>query len=322
MSGRSGYGRSRIVGKLIHLPANMNMAGLAPRVGKPGWAIRLYYQRVDECFCCIPLKIIRRFIATGTLDNPNLSGNGVFYNPALTPDVGRTQVWYGIVFNRRINVTSGSVTPIAPNEKIVMSSTTALGSILPDVATLNSTDFVGLDNSNTTGTPGAASSFTFDIGKTHATGIPGSAAPVWSAVNDASATNNVNAILSPVTTSGTQRGMYLVTNPAKFGGYTMLANITNIIVASYLGAPSITVGTPAPTTGAITASSDQIAFRNAIANVTHTNNNISTTFNPDIGITFTTDPCFPNSGGLNVAGPVSGFAIPSPNGQPVLELLA
>ena len=60
MSGRSGYGRSRIVGKLIHLPANMMMAGLAPKVGKSGASIRLYYQRVDECFCdgpCPPLVI-------------------------------------------------------------------------------------------------------------------------------------------------------------------------------------------------------------------------------------------------------------------------
>ena len=318
MSGRSGYGRSRIVGKLIHLPANMNMAGLAPRVGKPGWAIRLYYQRVDECFCCIPLKIIRRFIATGTLDNANLS-SGLAYNPALTPDVGRTQVWYGIVFNRRINATSGIAAP-ASGETIVMSSTTALGSILPDVATLSSSDFVGLNSSNTTGTPVGA--FTFDIGKTYATGIPLSAPPVWSAVNDASATNNVNAILSPVVTGSSERGMYLVTNPSIFGGYTMLANITNIIVASYLGQNSTTTGTPAaPNTGPITASGDQVAFRNAIANVTHTNNNISTTFNPDISITFTTDPCLPRSGGLNVAAPVGGFAIASPNGNPPLELL-
>ena len=34
MSGRSGYGRSKIVGKLINLPANMMMAGLAPTVAR------------------------------------------------------------------------------------------------------------------------------------------------------------------------------------------------------------------------------------------------------------------------------------------------
>ena len=58
MSGRSGYGRSKIVGKLINLPANMMMAGLAPRVGKPGWAIRLYWRRVDECFCACEACIL------------------------------------------------------------------------------------------------------------------------------------------------------------------------------------------------------------------------------------------------------------------------
>ena len=58
MSGRSGYGRSRIVGKIIHKPANMMIAGLAPRIGKSGASIRLYYQRVDECFCvCAPCVI-------------------------------------------------------------------------------------------------------------------------------------------------------------------------------------------------------------------------------------------------------------------------
>jgi len=69
MSGRSGYGRSRIVGKLIHLPANMMMAGLAPKVGKSGASIRLYWQRVAEC--CIdscradPIKILKRYLTPG-----------------------------------------------------------------------------------------------------------------------------------------------------------------------------------------------------------------------------------------------------------------
>ena len=50
MSGRSGYGRSRFVGKIIHLPANMMMAGLAPTVGKSPSAIRLYQIRIDHYF--------------------------------------------------------------------------------------------------------------------------------------------------------------------------------------------------------------------------------------------------------------------------------
>ena len=76
MSGRSGYGRSKIVGKLINLPANMMMAGLAPKVGKPGWAIRLYWHRVDCCYgdsCrADPIKILRRYLTPGKwpgLDN-------------------------------------------------------------------------------------------------------------------------------------------------------------------------------------------------------------------------------------------------------------
>ena len=57
MSGRSGYGRSKIVGKLIHLPANMMMAGLAPTVGKSGSAIREYQRRIDHYFG-MPIKHI------------------------------------------------------------------------------------------------------------------------------------------------------------------------------------------------------------------------------------------------------------------------
>ena len=73
MSGRSGYGRSKIVGKLINLPANMMMAGLAPRVGKPGWAIRLYWRRVDECYClCEPCI---------------LENQGVILPPVILPPV-------------------------------------------------------------------------------------------------------------------------------------------------------------------------------------------------------------------------------------------
>ena len=74
MSGRSGYGRSKIVGKLINLPANMMMAGLAPKVGKPGWAIRLYWHRVDCCYDDLcradPIKILRRYLTPGKWPGP------------------------------------------------------------------------------------------------------------------------------------------------------------------------------------------------------------------------------------------------------------
>jgi len=91
MSGRSGYGRSRIVGKLIHLPANMMMAGLAPKVGKSGASIRLYYQRVDECLCngkCIsePITLIKRYLTAGKWGANTVYGNdsaGDIVIPAL-----------------------------------------------------------------------------------------------------------------------------------------------------------------------------------------------------------------------------------------------
>ena len=80
MSGRSGYGRSKIVGKLINLPANMMMAGLAPKVGKPGWAIRLYWQRIEECICngdCVtePITLLKRYLTAGRWGTNQVYGN-------------------------------------------------------------------------------------------------------------------------------------------------------------------------------------------------------------------------------------------------------
>ena len=57
----SGYTPKKMqTAKLVHQPANMMVAGLAPRIGKSNASIRLYYQRVDECYCykpCPPLII-------------------------------------------------------------------------------------------------------------------------------------------------------------------------------------------------------------------------------------------------------------------------
>ena len=95
MSGRSGYGRSKIVGKLINLPANMMMAGLAPKVGKPGWAIRLYWKRVDDCCVnrCLPITIVKRIVwypynnAVDTQGNPRPNASNyvaIQFNKPLT----------------------------------------------------------------------------------------------------------------------------------------------------------------------------------------------------------------------------------------------
>ena len=87
MSGRSGYGRSKIVGKLINLPANMMMAGLAPKVGKPGWAIRLYYARVDECFCVCDACILKHqtVILPPVIIPPTLPPTDPTVPPTLPP---------------------------------------------------------------------------------------------------------------------------------------------------------------------------------------------------------------------------------------------
>ena len=96
MSGRSGYGRSRIVGKIIHKPANMMIAGLAPRVGKSGASIRLYWQRVEECLCngkCIsePITLLKRYLTAGkwgiNARYGNLPGSGNIVIPILTGNV-------------------------------------------------------------------------------------------------------------------------------------------------------------------------------------------------------------------------------------------
>ena len=105
MSGRSGYGRSKIVGKIIHLPANLNMAGLAPRIGKSGASIRLYYQRVDECCKCEPIKIIKRIFVSGdSITDANL-GSGKALTPDSLPSSSETQAFYAIVYNRKIGWT-------------------------------------------------------------------------------------------------------------------------------------------------------------------------------------------------------------------------
>ena len=92
MSGRSGYGRSKIVGKLIHLPANMMMAGLAPKVGKPGWAIRLYWQRVDDCCAdscrSEPITLLKRYLTAGRWPTGITYGNDPSGNVVIPTTTG------------------------------------------------------------------------------------------------------------------------------------------------------------------------------------------------------------------------------------------
>ena len=70
----SGYVPRRVLNARIGATIEKNQtpmqAGLAPRVGKSGASIRLYYQRVDGCcdFCDPePIQILKRGIFPGDL---------------------------------------------------------------------------------------------------------------------------------------------------------------------------------------------------------------------------------------------------------------
>ena len=79
-------------------------AGLAPRIGKSGASIRLYYQRVDGC-CgdCTPIRIIKRFFTAGNVGNNTLIADGLTVNPTLNAAATQAQQYYGIVFDRPIS---------------------------------------------------------------------------------------------------------------------------------------------------------------------------------------------------------------------------
>ena len=109
----SGYVPRRVLNARIGTTIEKNQtpmqAGLAPRVGKSGASIRLYYQRVDGCcdFCDPePIQILKRGIFPGnTVTGGGWPGAGIGLvtvnsNPSNTAT--DTNVFYVIVFNREI----------------------------------------------------------------------------------------------------------------------------------------------------------------------------------------------------------------------------
>ena len=303
MSGRSGYGRSRIVGKLIHLPANMNMAGLAPRVGKPGWAIRLYYQRVDECFCCIPIKITRRIFVTGnSITNASLTGTlGLLPSVTLLSGASpspASQAFYGIVFDRKIEIAGASDPATAefiPLHQVNVAGTDTL------ITTLTNNDFKKISSSQAWGPVGTQ--FNINIGDKTTVGTN------WTTVNQIGGGVSSQLFGSTV---GTLSAAYVVTNPNKLGGYALLFNMTQILNSSRANANNNTAAI------SITNSVQQQQFRSNLLAMTTGGNNISTTYTP--GRLTTPEPCIPGS--LTVSAPVGSFSIADTTGQPPLELLA
>ena len=336
MSGRSGYGRSRIVGKLINLPANPNMAGLAPRVGKPGWAIRLYYQRVDGC-CgepCEPIKIIRRIFVTGnSITDANLtnagSGGGLNANGFIADTGGsplitrrtENQAYYCIIYNRKVDMAPSDVATPAPGSVIQLTQVDVAGTETA-VTTLNDNDFKTINASQIYGTIGTT--FNINLGRQTVSTAPytnqnstvsGGTPQTWSAVNKTALPSDIQSRLFG-TGGGSSAMAYIITNPDKIGGYGILFNITQILNASFFGIDN-GAGTSVrgikvepPTT------SNMQTFRKDVFAMTTTNNNISTTYTP--GSLITTEDCFERA----VAAPIGGFAIADTTGLPPLELLA
>ena len=76
--------------KLVHLPANMMMAGLAPRIGKSGASIRLFWARIEECLChgpCVtePITLLKRYLTGGRwLANLSYGNNAGAGAPLIT----------------------------------------------------------------------------------------------------------------------------------------------------------------------------------------------------------------------------------------------
>ena len=339
MSGRSGYGRSKIVGKLINLPANMMMAGLAPKVGKPGWAIRLYYQRVDECFCCPPIKIIRRFFSPGDVTDQQLGGFGITTSANLLPGGGPNthQMYYGIVFDRTIK--SPQATTPSASAAIKLQTPTGVnwstGSGGGGTATLDidltNTDFQILSTSGLLG--GLNTGLIIDVGN----GVVGTGVGLaqWAEVNTPAAPLTIQNVELQSTAGGAFTGdmAYIITNHSKVGGCCLLFNVTRLFLSSSSG--PITSSAPAETnsfTAGQVGGYGLDLFRQNLAiaagftatTVADPTNNISTTYTPTTStVTFTSEDCPPENGGGGTTfnAPIGGFAIAARNGQPILELL-
>ena len=340
MSGRSGYGRSKIVGKIIHLPANINMAGLAPRVGKPGWAIRLYYQRVDGCCLpCEPIRIIRRIFVTGnSITDANLTGasqpspagqdaNGFKADTGGSPILAartENQAYYGIIYNRKIDMAPTDVSPPTTGSVIQLTQVDVAGTET-QVATLNDDDFKTINASQLYGPVGTT--FNINLGTQTVSASPytnqnstvsAGTPQTWSAVNQTTLPSDIQSRLFG-TGGGSGAMAYIITNPEKIGGYGILFNITQILNASFFGIDNAAgtsvrgIKVEPPTV------SNMQTFRKDVFAMTTTNNNISTTYTP--GSLVTPQDCSLGED-LTVAAPVGGFVIADTTGQPPLQLLA
>jgi hypothetical protein len=269
------------IGATIEKNQTPMQAGLAPRVGKSGASIRLYYSRVDGCcdFCeAEPLQILKRGIFPGDLvSTPWLNTSVRVTSELLTTSAPTNLVgadrntYYVIVFNRLPN----SVQTIDPLADEILKFNTPTGvdwvngtinNNLLYTKTIPSTDFKLIDfedssavfpNNTDIGLANSGWQISMDgkVSAVHGTGqIPDSAfAAGWSA-------NSINYNIAgsggsgtggiPVSTStgfivaGPNNSCmsYLVTNKIHFGGYAIVFNITRLMLASRDSTAIITPG--------------------------------------------------------------------------------
>ena len=351
MSGRSGYGRSRIVGKLIHRPANMMIAGLAPRVGKSGASIRLYWQRVDECCVgeyCEPIKIIKRlFISGDSILNANLiqpiSTQKTFIpDPGLTVNSSQTQAFYAIVYNRKLGWTNSTIPSVGDKIKLVhvnnANANTANGTT---IAELDENDFLIIPDSQQWGPVGKAFNInlgdqtisgggtlpTANYGAWSGGGAAGSPDCAWVEVNGSGSFPRISNIFG--TGGGAGSNAVIVTNESKLGGYAILINITQILNTSAKDRNNGAGGVPIPPIGIVPSGSTALDlnsatfFRNDLATLTVGTNNIgvkytaggtSTTTGTQGNLT-TEEDCL----GVPITAPVSSFAIAAVTGLPTIS---
>ena len=355
MSGRSGYGRSRIVGKIIHKPANMMMAGLAPKVGKPGWAIRLYYQRINETMTssvCEPIKIIKRlFISGNSILNANLI-QPISTQKTFEPDNGltnlidttQTQAYYAIVYNRKLGWTN-HIVPLAPAKiKLVhvnnANANTANGTT---IAELDNNDFLVIPDSQQWGPEGKAFNInlgdqtisgggtlpTANYGAWSGGGPAGSPNCAWVEVNGGGSFPRISNIFG--TGGGAGSNAVIVTNESKLGGYAILINITQILNTSAKDRDNGNGGVPVPAIGIVPQIPADLAtdlasatyFRNDLATLTVGTNNIGIKYTAGgtssgtgtQGNLTTVEDCF----GVSITAPIGSFAIAPVTGLPTIS---
>jgi hypothetical protein len=401
----SGYVPRRVLNARIGATIEKNQtpmqAGLAPRVGKSGASIRLYYQRVDGCcdFCDPePIQILKRGIFPGNTVNVagwvGTGGGGganLIVGNALGSPSTLTNVYYVVVFNREITPSPSIVenpgppgppapalllrTPLGVNWNTFVLQAPAQGGITGgEVINTNiyakdipETDFKVLNFGNLTaptnadiGQDGSGFQIVLDgttqgaipppgyvaapglvpaeqLGLNNITGSPGQGGPLgfWagSTINDrlleAPLPGLPIGLCSPAAPLPNPQQLfngamsYLVTNPAHFGGYALIFNITRLIIASQ------TYTTNYESAVYNTNISAQRQYRSGLANITWYNTgpnpagiNTGTQDRNNIGLTYTPNEktTLTNTDNCEFAAPIAPFKIARTN-LPILTLI-